>query len=122
MNDSERARLRGELEMLRFLRRVQIQQLEQTERWIGRAEHRLARSRPDGPLPPRPRRPTSSNPPARWILEQSIAGPVTVHTGDCWIPVENSQPLTRAQARSALADGAMACPGCRADRTLEQLG
>ncbi|MEU5402412.1 DUF6233 domain-containing protein [Streptomyces sp. NPDC005963] len=122
MNDSERARLRGELEMLRFLRRVQLQQLEQTERWIGRAEQRLARKRPNGPVPSPPQRSPRSTPHARWVLERSIAGPVAVHTAECWIPAADSQPLTRAQARSAMAEGVTACPGCRADTTIDLPG
>lgn len=108
--------------MLRFLRRVQIQQLEQTERWIGQAEKRLGSHGPRRPhtRPPR-RRPQPGSRPAtaaEWVLEQSIAGPVAVHTGECWIPSDNSRSLSREQARRAVTEGIEACAGCRADAAL----
>ncbi|WP_329028413.1 DUF6233 domain-containing protein [Streptomyces sp. NBC_00690] len=113
LSDAER------LEALRFLRRVQARELERTERWIREAEQRPVRDGQPGPGRPAGRlTPAAPSPPVSrvpdWVLEKNITGPVGVHTGDCWVPPDNSQPLTRDQAVQAVADGAAECPACHA--------
>ncbi|MEU7485061.1 DUF6233 domain-containing protein [Streptomyces sp. NPDC042319] len=106
MND----RLPSRLELLRFLQRVQLQQLDQTRRWIEQEEARQA-AQPRHELPP----------PPEWKLERERLGgrdapPVYVHQGDCGMGKGAS--ISREQALHALAQGIGACPFCRPDTAL----
>ncbi|MEO3978005.1 DUF6233 domain-containing protein [Streptomyces sp. CAU 1734] len=112
------------LEWLYFLRRVQIQDLDRTERWIREAEQHLSRRSPwpdrgrPGPRPTPAGTLGPSSPAPDWLVEQSIAGPIGLHTGECWIPAPGSKSLTRDEARRALAEGLPACPDCKPDTAL----
>ncbi|WP_346099736.1 DUF6233 domain-containing protein [Streptomyces olivaceiscleroticus] len=106
MND----RLPSRLELLRFLQRVQLQQLDQTRRWIEQEEARQT-AQPQHEVPP----------PPEWKLERERLGgrdaaPVYVHLGDCGMG--KGAGLTREQALHALAQGVGACPYCRPDTAL----
>lgn len=106
MNDG----LPSRLELLRFLQRVQLQQLDQTRRWIEQEEVRLT-AQPQREVPP----------PPEWKLERERLGgrdaaPVYVHLGDCGMGKGGG--LTREQALRAIAEGVGACPYCRPDTAL----
>jgi hypothetical protein len=99
------------LDLLRFLERVQLGDLERTRRWIADEERRQA-EKAEG----KRRRPPTPD----WLLEQGINGrtPVYVHVGDCWSAKKRSRPITQDEARRALADGVAPCPQCRPDTPL----
>ncbi|MCI3277606.1 DUF6233 domain-containing protein [Streptomyces cylindrosporus] len=111
MNDVVPSRL----DLLRFLLRVQERDLARTRRWIADEERREAEHQ----------RGVQARPPAPdWLLELGLnrhAPPVFVHSGDCWNAGKRSQPMTRDQARRALADGIKACPHCQPDTALGML-
>ncbi|MFJ6579227.1 DUF6233 domain-containing protein [Streptomyces sp. NPDC091368] len=102
-----------ELEKLRFLYRVQLGQVAQTERWIdaelGKLRERAARlPRQEGP---------------EYVLSYLRAGGQatadSVHLGDCRLVSHHTKPLTRDQARQAItAGGIRACEICRPDSQL----
>ncbi|GAA2945878.1 MULTISPECIES: DUF6233 domain-containing protein [Streptomyces] len=100
------------LEMLRFLLRVQEQQLHATRRWIADEERREAeRHQGEQARPPQP----------DWVLELGIgvgAKPAEVHAGHCYAIGDRRRPITRDQAITALTDGVEACPHCRPDTDL----
>ncbi|MFD7117922.1 DUF6233 domain-containing protein [Streptomyces sp. NPDC059922] len=101
------------MEALYFLKRVQLEQLERTERWIAAEEGRLAEI-----AARRPR----AEPPA-WVAERGISArrePVAVHAGGgSSMACGMLQPLTRQQAVEALtAHGIQPCPMCRPDTDL----
>ncbi|MEU2487013.1 DUF6233 domain-containing protein [Streptomyces sp. NPDC012617] len=106
MSDSSR------LEMLRFLLRVQEQQLAQTRRWITDEERREA-ERAQGEQ--------NKPPPPDWVIELGIgvgAKPVEIHAGHCYAIGRRRKPLTRDQALTALTEGVPACVHCRPDTEL----
>ncbi|WP_425608791.1 DUF6233 domain-containing protein [Streptomyces albipurpureus] len=72
---------------------------------------------PSGPSGPG-RTPTPGNTAAGLGAGEEHHRPIGVHTGDCWVPADNRQPLTRDQARQAIAQGAAGCPACHAHTTL----
>ncbi|MGW1102690.1 DUF6233 domain-containing protein [Streptomyces sp. NPDC002540] len=100
------------LVMLRFLRRVQEQQLAQTDRWIADEERREAeRQQGDEHRPP----------PPDWVVELSIGEgrrPTEVHTGYCHAIGKRRRAIDRDQALALLADGIRACAHCRPDTEL----
>ncbi|MFF5045709.1 DUF6233 domain-containing protein [[Kitasatospora] papulosa] len=100
------------LEKLRFLLRVQEQQLDVTRRWIADEERREAeRAQGERARPPQP----------DWVLELGIgvgSRPVEVHVGHCHAIGRRRKPLTRDQAVSALGEGVEACTHCRPDTEL----
>lgn len=107
MNDPVSSRL----EQLRFLERVQLADLERTQRWIEAEETREAeRQRGEQARPPAP----------DWMIEQGLNGgmPVYVHRGDCHMKGKRSRGVTEDQARRALAEGVAACTYCRPDTDL----
>lgn len=102
-----------ELDKLRFLYRVQLQQVAQTERWIDRE---LTRLREKATRRPRPTSPA-------WVLSylREHGKPVadSVHLGDCSLASRHTKPLTREQALQAItAGGIRACEICRPDSEL----
>jgi len=102
-----------ELEKLRFLYRVQLSQVAQTERWIeaelGKLRERASRRPlPDGPA---------------YVLSYLRAGGKatadSVHLGDCRMASHHTKPLDEAQARQAITSGGLrACEICRPDSEL----
>ncbi|MFD6880261.1 MULTISPECIES: DUF6233 domain-containing protein [unclassified Streptomyces] len=105
--DSSTARL----DLLRFLERGQVRDLERTRDGIAIEEQLLAASAERRPAPA---------PPA-WLVEHGIgAGPpaVRVHTGDCWDTRTRCKPTTADAARRALGEGIPTCPHCRPDTAL----
>ncbi|MFI8769404.1 DUF6233 domain-containing protein [Streptomyces sp. NPDC053792] len=61
-----------------------------------------------------------------WVLsylrERGRRAPDSVHIGDCRMAGKNTDPLTRDEARRALAEGMRACAICRPDSDLGILG
>ncbi|WP_327686391.1 DUF6233 domain-containing protein [Streptomyces sp. NBC_00467] len=101
------------LELLYFLRRVQVQQLATTDRWIKEAETRqaaLAARRPP--------------PPPDWVLEHSGKDktPMYVHAGPCNTRLRTRQVITAQEARRLITDGVRACVLCRPDTELGIIG
>ncbi|MBX9392833.1 hypothetical protein K4749_04330 [Streptomyces sp. TRM72054] len=100
------------LELLRFARKVSVQQatagLAQIDRWIADEERREAQRRVA-----EARRP----PPPEWLIDRSPGGrhPMAVHTGDCHMAGKYARPATQQEARRALADSVPACTHCRPD-------
>ncbi|MEK9523988.1 DUF6233 domain-containing protein [Streptomyces venezuelae] len=102
-----------ELEKLRFLYRVQLGQVAQTERWIEAElakvrEIAARRSLPAGPA---------------FVLSYlRVGGKATadsVHLGDCRMVSHHTKPLDEQQARQAItAGGLRACEICRPDSEL----
>jgi hypothetical protein len=95
------------LDLLRFLERVQIGDLERTRDWIAAEEaRRLAELA--ARLPPAP--------PPEWELETDLGRrPVRVHVGGCGMSGKGFRrhPLTRDAALRALGvDRLEACPYC----------
>ncbi|GHF13686.1 hypothetical protein GCM10014715_81590 [Streptomyces spiralis] len=94
MNDSLPS---SRLEMLRFLERVQVADLERTRRWIAEEERRAAeRQRGEQARPPVP----------DWVIERGIGRdgpPVAVHLGGCHMAKKRWKGVPRDVARRALA-------------------
>lgn len=111
MSDSELTS--PELEKLRFLYRVQVGQLAQTEKWIDAELAKLRERASRRPLPDGP----------SYVLSYLRAGgqPTadSVHTGDCKQVSHHTKPLTREQALQAITSGGLrACEICRPDSEL----
>lgn len=108
MSDSPASRL----ELLRFLERVQVGDLERTRGWIAAEEKRLAEL--SARLPP--------TPPAEWELELDLGRhPSKVHVGGCSMGGKGfrSRAVSRADALRLLGvDRLEACPYCRPDAEL----
>lgn len=100
------------LALLRFLERVQEQDLARTRRWIAEEEQREAeRQRGAQARPPTP----------DWLLERGLnsrSTPVYVHVGGCWNAAKRADGVTREQALRALVEGVPACSHCRPDTEL----
>ncbi|MFD5419520.1 DUF6233 domain-containing protein [Streptomyces sp. NPDC127069] len=99
------------LDLLRFLERVQVGDLQRTRDWIAAEEWRLAVEEARQPAPP----------PPDWLLEHGIGTgrpPVRVHVGGCWDTKTRCKPTTADIARRALAEGVEACTHCRPDTAL----
>ncbi|MFD6936249.1 DUF6233 domain-containing protein [Streptomyces goshikiensis] len=102
-----------ELEKLRFLHRVQLRQIEQTERWIGAELGRLSEIAARRPLPEEPGLILS------YLRKGGRSAPDAVHVGDCRLAGRHVKAVTEDQARRALAvDGIPACEFCRPDADL----
>lgn len=103
------------LDLLRFLERVQQQDLERTRRWIEAEERREAeRRRGEERRPPAP----------DWLLESGLnrdAAPVYVHVGGCHMASKRSRGISRGDALRWLAEGIPACTHCRPDSKLGYL-
>lgn len=105
MNDIRR------IDVLRFLERVQLSDLERTRKWIAAEEQREAeRIRGEQARPPAP----------DWLIEQGLDGraSVYVHVGGCHMAGKRSRGVTQDQARRALHEQVDACPHCRPDTEL----
>ncbi|WP_439947150.1 DUF6233 domain-containing protein [Streptomyces sp. BBFR109] len=100
------------LNMLRFLERVQIADLERTRRWIAEEERKQSeRQRGIDARPPTP----------DWVFERGLnrdSPPVAVHVGGCHMAGKRTKPISRDTALRALAEGVAACTHCRPDREL----
>uniref|UniRef100_A0AAU1M5K5 DUF6233 domain-containing protein n=1 Tax=Streptomyces sp. NBC_00148 TaxID=2903626 RepID=A0AAU1M5K5_9ACTN len=100
------------LELLRFLERVQLQQLDQTRHWIHQEEQRLAEHAARHSPPP----------PPDWIVEQGIGVGrriVAVHQGWCTMSGKHTSAIPQEEARRLLAeDSGLACQQCRPDTDL----
>ncbi|WP_406324444.1 DUF6233 domain-containing protein [Streptomyces niveus] len=102
------------LAKLRFLERVQLNQLAQTRRWIDAAEERAAEHARRRPPPP----------PPDWCVQYGMGGraarPAMVHTAECWIPgAASMDAVSREQAIEALTRGGVPpCVLCRPEREL----
>lgn len=99
------------LDLLRFLERVQEQDLARTRRWIADEERRAAeRARGAAARPPQP----------DWLIERGLQKrrAVYVHVGSCHMAGKRSVAATQDQARQALTLGVDACPHCRPDTAL----
>lgn len=97
--------------MLRFARRIAVQQVEQIDRWIATEERREVEHR----------RGEQARPPAPdWLIEMGLGGrdSVYVHAGDCHMAGKRSRGVDREQALRALTEGIAACPHCRPDTEL----
>ncbi|GAA1275476.1 DUF6233 domain-containing protein [Streptomyces aureus] len=107
MNDSSPPRL----DMLRFARRIAVQQVEQIDRWIAAEERRESeRHRGEEARPPAP----------DWLIEMGLGGrdPVYVHVGGCHMAGKRSLGVERDQALRAVTEGIDVCPHCRPDTEL----
>ncbi|MFD5795580.1 DUF6233 domain-containing protein [Streptomyces diastatochromogenes] len=109
MNDPAPA---SRLDLLRFLERVQQQDLARTRKWIA-DEERKERERQTGeaarPAPP------------DWLLEYGLnraAMPNAVHVGGCHMAGKRAKGVDSDTVRRALASGVPACTHCRPDTEL----
>ncbi|MGW0537580.1 DUF6233 domain-containing protein [Streptomyces sp. NPDC003032] len=100
------------LDLLRFLRRVQMRDLARTDEWIAQEEqHEAERLRGEQARPPAP----------DWLIEKGLNGRAAVyaHRGDCHMAGKRSKGATREQVWRELAAGRVeACPHCRPDTEL----
>ena len=100
------------LDLLRFLERVQVGDLERTRGWIVAEEKRLAEQA--ARLPPAP--------PADWELELDLSKhPAVVHVGGCTMGGKGwrMRPIPRDAALRALGvERIPACPYCSPDTVL----
>jgi hypothetical protein len=100
------------LDLLRFLERVQVADLERTRGWIAAEEARLAEIAARQPPAP----------PPDWELELDLGRrPVRVHVGGCSMSGKGfrRQPLTREAALRALGvDRLDPCEYCHPDANL----
>ncbi|MEV8417817.1 DUF6233 domain-containing protein [Streptomyces niveus] len=98
------------LAMLRFHRRVQLQQLTQTDGWIEIWEQRAAEHARRRPPPP----------PPDWCVQYGMGGravrPAMVHTSECWVPGASMEAVSRAQAIEALTRGGVRPASCAGRR------
>ncbi|UXY19431.1 DUF6233 domain-containing protein [Streptomyces cynarae] len=105
------------LELLRFARRVVVQQataaVAQLDRWIADEERREAERRQAEEMRP---------PPPEWLIQYGLnrRNVDAVHVGDCWAAAKSGRcrPATRAQVLDALRHQVKACPHCRPDNEL----
>ncbi|MFD3944982.1 DUF6233 domain-containing protein [Streptomyces sp. NPDC058579] len=106
-----------ELAKLQFLHRVQLQDLERTERWIGVELARLRELAARRPLPEEPGLVLS------YLRKGGHPVPDSVHVGNCRLAAKHVKRLTEEQARRTIAvDGIPACEICRPDADLGILG
>ncbi|NBM18973.1 DUF6233 domain-containing protein [Streptomyces sp. GC420] len=100
-----------DLERLRVLERWAALFLERVRRRIHDIETAGARSARPAPVPP------------EWLVAYDKGRrPSAVHHADCPMRGKQHRPLTREQARSAIAvEQVPACPFCRPDADLEIL-
>ncbi|WP_372352653.1 DUF6233 domain-containing protein [Streptomyces sp. KL116D] len=106
MNDSTR------LDLLRFLERVQEQDLARTRKWIADEEQRHAAQARTAAA--------SKPPPPEWLIERVVHSDLvlSVHVGDCNMTGKNTTAATRDDAVRTLAEGIEACPFCQPDVAL----
>lgn len=100
------------LDLLRFLERVQLVDLERTRRWIADEERREAERQQGEAARPAP---------PDWLLDYGLnrdAMPVGVHVGGCHMAGTRARGVDSDTARRALAAGVQACTHCRPDSEL----
>jgi hypothetical protein len=100
------------LDLLRFLERVQLADLERTRRWIADEERREAERQRGEQARPEP---------PDWLIEYGLnrdAMPNAVHVGGCTMAGKRSKGTDSDTARRALAGGVPACTFCRPDTEL----
>ncbi|WP_327577411.1 DUF6233 domain-containing protein [Streptomyces sp. NBC_00145] len=107
MNDSSVPRI----DMLRFARRIAVQQVEQIDRWIATEERRESERR---------RGEQARLPAPDWLIEMGLGGrdPVYVHVGGCHMAGKRSRGVEWDQVVRAVTEGVDACPHCRPDTEL----
>ncbi|MFI8351281.1 DUF6233 domain-containing protein [Streptomyces sp. NPDC085596] len=100
------------LSQLRFLERVQHEDLARTRRWIATEERRQQEQR----------RGEARKPPAPdWVIDYGLNRdglPLTVHAGDCHMLGKRARGVDAGVARRALVEGVKACGYCRPDTEL----
>ncbi|MGO4456565.1 DUF6233 domain-containing protein [Streptomyces sp. M-16] len=99
------------LELLRFLERVQLQDLQRTRDWIAAEEQHPVVEAARRPAPPSP----------EWLIEYGIGAgrpAARVHVGSCWDTRTRCKAATADLARRALSEGVEARPACRPDTAL----
>ncbi|GAA0501064.1 DUF6233 domain-containing protein [Streptomyces olivaceiscleroticus] len=97
-----------------------LPRLRTLETWLGmqldRVRHRIAQLEAEAAAHEQRRTPA---PRPDWLIEPGISGrPISVHTGDCGMSGKRPRPVTRDQARNALAEGVEPCGMCRPDTAL----
>jgi len=105
------------LELLRFARRVVVQQataaVRQLDGWIADEERREAERRRGVEMRPSP---------PEWLLQYGLnrRNVDAVHAGDCWAAAKSGRcrPASREQVVEALRHGVVACVHCRPDTAL----
>ncbi|MCX4648135.1 MULTISPECIES: DUF6233 domain-containing protein [unclassified Streptomyces] len=99
------------LDLLRFLERVQVGDLDRTRRWIAAEERRETERQRGAQVQP---------PTLDWLIEMGLDGrdPVYVHVGGCHMAGKRSRGVDRDQAIRAVTEGVDACPHCRPDTEL----
>jgi hypothetical protein len=108
VNDAAPSRL----DLLRFLERVQEQDLARTRRWIDDEECREAERRQGEQARPEP---------PDWVIEYGLnrdSLPTAVHTGECTMASKRSKPTDADTIRRALAAGVKPCSFCRPETEL----
>lgn len=98
--------------MLRFARRIAVQQVDQIDRWIAAEEQREAEEQAAAA------RRAAAEP--QWTIGLTQDGrPEEVHAPDCRMAGQRRRPtVTVDQAREALVQGVTACQFCRPDTEL----
>ncbi|GGJ92076.1 hypothetical protein GCM10011583_24410 [Streptomyces camponoticapitis] len=118
MSDPER------IEMLRFLERVQLQQLAQIRRWIERAEERAGEREERADEAAAGTAPEAGSPSPEWTLDGGKRAFRAVHQDPRCFAVRSTlgavaQAISREQAIDALTRGGLtACEVCRPDTAL----
>jgi hypothetical protein len=100
------------LDLLRFLERVQLADLDRTRRWIADEERREAEREQGEQARPEP---------PDWLIEYGLnrdSLPNAVHTGDCEMAGKRSKPTDSDTIRRAIAAGVKACSFCQPDTEL----
>ncbi|MEW2183241.1 DUF6233 domain-containing protein [Streptomyces cellulosae] len=105
------------LELLRFARRVVVQQataaVRQLDGWIADEERREAERRRGVEMRPSP---------PEWLLQYGLnrRNVDAVHAGDCWAAAKSGRcrPASRERVVEALRHGVVACVHCRPDTAL----
>lgn len=111
MNDPALSRL----DLLRFLERVQVADLERTHRWIDDEKRRELERRQGEQARPEP---------PGWLIEYGLnrdSLPTAVHTGECTMTGKRSEPTDSDTIRRALAADVKPCSFCRLDTELSVL-
>ncbi|HTE57071.1 MAG TPA: DUF6233 domain-containing protein [Kofleriaceae bacterium] len=106
------------LTALRLLRRVQVDDLARTDRWIAQAEQQLADQQKPKP-PPEPTRAPLPRPP--YVTQTRHGRPPILHGPDCWVRDDGIGTLAidADSAREGLAGAVIeACDVCTPEAEL----
>ncbi|MEW2393140.1 DUF6233 domain-containing protein [Streptomyces venezuelae] len=91
--------------------------------WLDRIDSKIAWVREEQEQQARAARQRERRAPD-WIVELGIgrgSPPIEVHRGDCHAAGKKRKPITRDEARRALAEGIRACTHCQPDAELRML-